>query len=302
MEYPTIIGVASGKGGTGKTTVAVNLALHLAEQYPVALLDLDVEEPNDNHFLHRSMVHFQDVGLMRPEVDEDSCTHCGLCAELCEFNALAVLPDQVMIFAELCHGCGLCSLACPVNAITEHFHKLGAVTKSENPLANESSVYKKNLTFYEGTLNVGEAIATPMIHELKKIAFDQKESKHVILDLPPGSACPVVEGLADLDIVILVTEPTPAGEHDLCIAIELVKQLEVPFAIINNRSDVGDDRINRLVQENDYNLLLEIPHDNEILYLYSRGLPLVGATQKFDELFTKLWKNVKDGKNWQMQK
>ncbi|MHA1994154.1 MAG: P-loop NTPase [Candidatus Hodarchaeales archaeon] len=296
MECQTIVGVASGKGGTGKTTVAVNLSLHLAEQYPVALFDLDVEEPNDNHFLYRSMVHFQDVGLKRPEVDEESCTHCGICAELCEFNALAVLPDQVMIFDELCHGCGLCSLACPVNAITEHFHKLGEVKRSENPLSDNTSIYKQNLTFFEGTLNVGEAIATPIIHELKKIAFDENKRKHIILDLPPGSACPVVEGLSDIDYVILVTEPTPAGEHDLFIAIELVKQLEVPFGIISNRSDVGDDRINRLVEENGYTLLLEIPHDNEILHLYSRGLPLVGETKRFNELFEKLWKNVKDGK------
>ncbi len=295
MEYETIIGVASGKGGTGKTTVAVNLSLHLAEQQPVTLIDLDVEEPNDNHFLHRSMAHFQDVGLLRPEVDEDSCTHCGLCAELCEFNALAVLPNQVMIFDELCHGCGLCSLACPENAITENFHKLGEVTRSDNSLSSESSIYEKNLTFYEGTLNVGEAIATPIIHELKKIAFDRKKDEQVILDLPPGSACPVVEGLSDLDFVILVTEPTPAGEHDLRIAIELVKQLELPFGIISNRSDVGDDRIIRLVKENDYPLLLEIPHDTEILHLYSRGLPLIGTTQRFNELFKRLWTNIKEG-------
>ena len=295
MECQTIVGVASGKGGTGKTTVAVNLSLYIAKQQPVALFDLDVEEPNDNHFLNRSMVHFQDVGLLRPEVDEDLCSHCGLCADLCEFNALAVLPNQVMIFDELCHVCGLCSIACPVNAITEHFHKLGIVNRSKNPSPNESSIYKKNLTFFEGNLNVGEAIATPIIHELKKIAFEQKFN-HIILDLPPGSACPVVEALSDLDYVILVTEPTPAGEHDLCIAIELVKMLNVPFGIINNRSDIGDDRIDRLVEENGYNLLLEIPHDNEILHLYSHGLPLVGSAKRFDELFGRLWKEITEGK------
>ncbi len=293
MESQTIIGVASGKGGTGKTTVAVNLSLYLSKEQEVVLFDLDVEEPNDNHFLKRTMEPFQEVGLMRPDVDEEICSHCGLCAELCEFNALAVLPNQVMIFPELCHGCGLCTLSCPLNAITERFHKLGIVRKSKTPSIDESSIYKKQITFFEGTLNVGEAIATPIIHELKKIAFNQ-QTEYVILDLPPGSACPVVEGLNDLDYVILVTEPTPAGEHDLKIAIELVKILNIPFGIVNNRYDIGDDCINRLVEENDYTLLLEIPHDNEILHLYSHGLPLVGTTKKFDELFGKLWNAIKE--------
>jgi MinD superfamily P-loop ATPase len=290
-----IIGIASGKGGTGKTTVAVNLALFLAKFQSVALFDLDVEEPNDNHFLNRSMIHFKDVGIMRPGVDEKICTHCGLCAELCEFNALAVLPKQVMIFNELCHGCGLCTIACPVNAITEHFHKLGEVQKSITQSSDDLSTYKKNLTFFEGTLNVGEALATPIIHELKKIAFGNP-TEHIILDLPPGSACPVVEALSDIDYAILVTEPTPAGEHDLCIAIELVEMLKIPFGIINNRFDVGDDRIDRLVDENGYTLLLNIPHDKEILHLYSHGLPLVGSAKKFDDLFENLWKHIKEGK------
>ena len=273
----------------------MNLALYLAKFQSVALFDLDVEEPNDNHFLNYSMVHFQDVGLMRPVVDEESCTHCGLCAELCEFNALAVLPNQVMIFNELCHGCGLCSIACPVNAITEQFHKLGIVQKSINLSSDDASIYKRNLTFFEGTLNVGEAIATPIIHELKKIALEQS-IEHIILDLPPGSACPVVEALSDIDYAVLVTEPTPAGEHDLCIAIELVKQLNIPFGIINNRFDIGDDCIDRLVDENGYTLLLNIPHDKEILHLYSHGLPLVGSAKKFDDLFENLWKQIKEGK------
>jgi MinD superfamily P-loop ATPase len=295
VESQTIVGVASGKGGTGKTTVAVNLALYLSKKQQVTLFDLDVEEPNDNQFLHRSMVHFQDVGLLRPEVDEDSCTHCGLCAELCEFNALAVLPTQVMIFSELCHGCGLCKLACPENAITERFHKLGIVKRSEKFSTDKNPIYNQNLTFFEGTLNVGEAIATPIIHELKKIAFNRNED-YIILDLPPGSACPVVEGLSELDYVILVTEPTPAGEHDLKIAIELVRKLNIPFGIINNRYDIGDDRINKLVSENGYDLLLEIPHDQEILHLYSHGLPLVSSVVKFDELFENLWNAIKERK------
>jgi len=279
-----IIAVASGKGGTGKTTIAVNLALHLAKSYKMTLLDLDVEEPNDNHFLHLQMDHYKDVNILRPVVDESICTHCGLCAELCEFNALAVLPKQVMVFNELCHGCGLCVLACPVNAITEVKHKLGSIEKAKNEAPNE-------LTFYNGYLRVGEALATPLINELKKIALNSK-NHHVILDLPPGSACPVIHGLSETDFVVLVTEPTPAGEHDLRIAIGVVNQLKIPFGIVNNRSDVGDDRVRQLADEENYSLLLEVPHDNEILHLYSNGLPLIGTTKKFDVTFSTLWDRI----------
>ncbi|MFX0126003.1 MAG: P-loop NTPase [Candidatus Hodarchaeota archaeon] len=277
--------MASGKGGTGKTTIAVNLALFLAKSYKVALFDLDVEEPNCNHFIHNDLIHHQDINVLRPIINESMCTHCGLCAELCEFNALAVLPTQVMVFEELCHGCGLCSLACPEKAIKEKSHHLGIIERSEET--------KNNLTFYEGRLRVGEALSTPIIRELKKIAFREK-SDFVILDLPPGSACPVIEALSETHFAVLVTEPTPAGEHDLQIAINLVKQLKIPFGIVNNRSDVGDDRIDRLIRKEDYVLLLEIPHDKEILYLYSDGLPLIGTTTKFDAVFSNLWLRIEE--------
>ncbi|MFX0183286.1 MAG: P-loop NTPase [Candidatus Hodarchaeota archaeon] len=288
-----MISVASGKGGTGKTTIAVNLALYLAKSQQIALFDLDVEEPNDNHFLQRSMTYFQDVNIMRPVVNESICSHCGLCGELCEFNALAVLPQQVMIFSELCHGCGLCELACPTKAITENCHKLGTIEKAKNLSSLESTNISENLTFYEGTLRVGEALATPIIREMKKVVFNE-EYDNIILDLPPGSACPVIEALSDTDFVVLVTEPTPAGEHDLKIAIEVVKQLNIPFGIVNNRSDIGDDCINRLVKKEGYNLLSEIPHDTEILYLYSHGIPLIGSGKKFDSIFENLWEHIQE--------
>lgn len=265
----------------------MNLALHIAKFSKVALFDLDVEEPNDNHFLHLPMTHFQDINVQRPVVDELACSHCGLCADLCEFNALAVLPNQVMIFDELCHGCGLCSLACPEEAITEEAHPLGVIRKSETG--------DDNLIFFEGILKVGEALATPIIHELKKVALKFK-NKHVILDLPPGSACPVIEALSGTDYAVLVTEPTPAGEHDLLIAINLVEKLKIPFGIVNNRSNVGDDRISRLTTDNGYSLLLEIPHDKEIIHLYSNGLPLIGITTRFDNSFSNLWNKILENK------
>lgn len=241
------------------------------------------------------MTQYQDVNILRPVVNESICTHCGLCAELCEFNALAVLPQQVMIFSELCHGCGLCTIACPVNAITENPHSLGTIKKAKNPSSGEFTNISENLAFYEGILRVGEALATPIIREMKKVAF-KENYEHIILDLPPGSACPVIEALSETDFAVLVTEPTPAGEHDLNIAIEVVKKLDIPFGIVNNRSDIGDDCINRLVKIKGYNLLSEVPHDNEILYLYSHGLPLIGTEKKFDSIFEKLWEHIQEAK------
>ena len=284
-----IIGIASGKGGTGKTTIAVNLSLYLSQIQTVSLFDLDVEEPNDNHFLHYPLKELSPVNLLKPEIDESKCTHCGLCAELCEFNALAVLPNMVLTFTELCHGCGLCTLACPEKAITEIPHQLGIISTAEHDAV-------KQFRFYQGILRVGEAIAVPIIHGLKKIALE-RQTDHAILDLPPGVSCPVIEGLADIDFVVLVTEPTPAGLHDLEIAIEVAKDMKIPFGIVINRSDVGDDCVERLIEKNNYLLLLKIPHSKEIYQLYSRGLPLIGASDKYTEIFSTLWANIKEVTN-----
>lgn len=229
------------------------------------------------------MVNHKSVTLLKPLVDNSKCSHCGLCSELCEYNALAVLPNEVLVFEELCHSCGLCVVACPEKAIQEIPHELGMIKKSENN--------KDGLTLYEGRLKVGKALATPIIKELKNIAFNGNYD-YIILDLPPGSACPVVEALSDTDFTILVTEPTPAGEHDLLIAIDLVKLLKIPFGIVNNRSDVGDDRIRQLTEKESYLLMLEIPHDKEILKLYSNGLPLIGTVDKFDSMFLKLHNQI----------
>ena len=279
-----IIGIASGKGGTGKTTIAVNLSLYLSQSQEVSLFDLDVEEPNVNHFLHYPLKDLSPINLLKPEIDESKCTHCGLCAELCEFNALAVLPNMVLTFTELCHGCGLCTLACPEKAITEVPHRLGTISTADHESVNP-------LKFYQGILRVGEAIAVPIIHGLKKLALE-KQTDHAILDLPPGASCPVIEGLTDIDFLVLVTEPTPAGLHDLEIAIEVAKDMEIPFGIIINRSDVGDDCVDRLIEKNNYPLLLKIPHSKEIYQLYSRGIPLIGASDKYTEIFSTLWTNI----------
>ena len=252
-----------------------------------------MEEPNVNYFLHEDLIHYCDVNTLHPVVDELVCTHCGLCANLCEFNALAVLPSQVMVFDELCHGCGLCALACPTKAISEEIRTLGTISKSIKVQSKVPNNSMRNLCFYEGRLIVGQAIATPIIRALKKIALEESFD-HIILDLPPGSSCPVINGLQDSDFIILVTEPTPAGEHDLNIAIQVTEMLKLPFGIVNNRSDIGDERISRLAKENGYHLLLEIPHDNDILHYYSRGIPLIGMKEKFDLMFAKLWQQINE--------
>ena len=257
-----------------------------------------MEEPNVNYFLHEELIHYCDVNTLHPVVDELICTHCGLCADLCEFNALAVLPSQVMVFDELCHGCGLCNLACPAKAISETIRTLGTISKSVRPQSKVSNNSMRNLCFYEGRLIVGQAIATPIIRALKKIALEENFD-HIILDLPPGASCPVVNGLSNSDFVVLVTEPTPAGEHDLNIAIQVTEMLKLPFGIVNNRSDIGDDRISRLASKNGYNLLSEIPHDNDILHYYSRGLPLVGMHERFDFVFEQLWHQITEVYKWQ---
>lgn len=278
------IAVASGKGGTGKSTVAVNLALLLSKGNNVSLFDLDVEEPNDNQFLNLDLTHLKDVNLLKPEIDEKKCTHCGICADLCEFNALAVLPSHVMTFPELCHSCGLCSYACPEQAITEVPHLNGII---------EQGVINDKCSFFQGTLKISEAIATLTISELKSIAKERQQDIRV-LDLPPGSSCPVIEGLKDTDYIILVTEPTPAGEHDLKIAIEVVKLLKVPFGIIINRFDVGDDRIEKLATNEDYKILLRIPHSDNIIYYYSRGMPLIDNDPESTKLFSNLISTLKE--------
>lgn len=278
------IAVASGKGGTGKSTVAVNLALLLSKGQNVSLFDLDVEEPNDNQFLNLDLTHRKDVHLLKPEIDEKKCTHCGICADLCEFNALAVLPAYVMTFPELCHACGLCSYACPEQAITEVSHLNGII---------EQGIINDNGNFFQGTLKISEAIATLTISELKSIAKERQDEIKV-LDLPPGSSCPVIEGLRNTDYVILVTEPTPAGEHDLKIAIAVVKMLKIPFGIIINRFDVGDDRIEKLATDNNYKILLRIPHSDNIIYYYSRGMPLIDNDPESTKLFTNLISTLKE--------
>ncbi len=229
LEERMIISVASGKGGTGKTLVATSLALSLKDVYNVQLLDCDVEEPNDHVFMNPDIKRRETVSIPVPEVDKRRCTYCGKCAQVCAFNAIAVVNEKILLFPELCHGCGSCSYLCPENAITEVPKPVGVI---ETGNAN-------GVEFVQGMLDVGQAMAPPIIRKVKEYI---DRNKVAIIDSSPGTSCPVVEAIEGSDFCILVTEPTPFGLNDLMLAVEVVRKLNIPFGIVLNRADVGDGK------------------------------------------------------------
>jgi len=279
-----IISVASGKGGTGKTTIAVNLALSLDN---VQLLDCDVEEPNAHIFLKPEIKEKIPAFIPIPEVDEEKCNTCGKCREVCAYHAIAVIPSSngdkgsVLIFPHLCHGCGACSLLCPQKAIKEVDKEIGVIELGTSG----------NIQFGHGKLNVGEIMAPPLIRQVKKHI---NPTRIVIIDAPPGTSCPVIAAVKESDYCILVTEPTPFGLNDLILAVEVLKKLKVPFGVVINRSDIGDDKVDKYCQDNKIPVLLRIPFDRDIAFLYSRGIPLVqekaGYKEKFKMMFDMITK------------
>lgn len=275
-----IISVASGKGGTGKTLVATSLALSLRASRKVQLLDCDVEEPNANILLRVAMTHSEAVYIPIPRVDEAKCTYCGKCAEVCAYNAIAVIKASVLVFAELCHGCGACSYLCPENAITEQGREVGVVERGDSD----------NLELIQGRLNVGEAMAPPVIREVQK-RIDQ--GSVVIIDVPPGTSCPVVEAIKGSDFCLLVTEPTPFGLNDLSLAVEVVKELDMPCAVIINRVGVGNDEVDQYCHRQGIPILLRIPLDINVAMLYSRGIPLVEGVPRWRQEFLRVFEDIK---------
>jgi MinD superfamily P-loop ATPase len=285
------IAVASGKGGTGKTTVAVNLALSIATSSPlerpatVQFLDCDVEEPNAAIFLKPALDHEQEVGLLVPEVDFDLCTYCGTCGEVCAYHAIAVLGQQVMVFPQLCHGCGSCTTNCPEGAIHEVFNPIGTISWGPIP--------ETPMAFGQGELNVGEAMATPIIRQLKQRFIEGVDQEVVILDAPPGNACPVVETLRGVDFALLVTEPTPFGLHDLRIAVELATtELNIPVGVVINRDGIGDAGVDRFCDKAEIPILMRIPMDRRIAEAYADGILLVKALPDYQEAFVTLYHRI----------
>jgi len=274
------IAVASGKGGTGKTTVATNLAISLASDgQRVVYADCDVEEPNGHIFLKPVIRNVTRIGIPIPEVDTSKCTGCGQCGEVCQFSAIVCINEKVLTFPELCHGCGGCSLLCPENAIQEVQREIGVI---EEGAAN-------GVGFIHGIMEIGEAMSAPLIHAVKeKVPSDGI----TILDAPPGTSCLVIETVRDTDFVLLVTEPTPFGLSDLRLAVEMVRALGLRFGIIINRCDVGDDEVRSYCAREDIPLLLEIPDDRRIAEAYSRGEMVVEAVPDLRDKLTEMWKKM----------
>lgn len=267
------IAIASGKGGTGKTTLSIALAE--AWNGPVQLLDCDVEAPNASIFLNLDTTSEQTVSVPAPVVDSSRCTGCGKCAEICEFNALAVAGTTVLVFEELCHSCGGCARICPEQAITEQPRGIGKIRTGQ--------IGTIRLT--EGRLDIGRAMAPPLIRAVKKSADPELP---VLIDCPPGTSCPMITAVTDSDYVILVTEPTPFGLHDLTLAVETMRLLERPFGVVINRADAGDDRVVQFCQQENIPLLLQIPESRKIAEATSRGETLLSAEPSLNNALQEL--------------
>ncbi|MEE9913015.1 MAG: ATP-binding protein [Deltaproteobacteria bacterium] len=267
------IAIASGKGGTGKTTVSVNLARTMG--VPVQLLDCDVEEPNAHLFLAGDKVKEEIVTIPIPQVDEALCDGCGECGKFCEYSAIITIGKAPLIFPEMCHGCGGCTRVCPPKAISEVGRRIGVVETRRS----------ENITLIGGCLDVGVAMAPPLIRAVKKRL---QNNLPAVLDAPPGTSCPVIAAIRDADLVLLVTEPTPFGLNDLSLAVDMVRELHIPFGVIVNRMGSGDDRIHAYCAKENIPLLLEIPDDRKIAESYSRGILIVDALPEYRNLFQSL--------------
>jgi MinD superfamily P-loop ATPase len=275
-----IITVASGKGGTGKTLVATSLALSLKDKYNTTLLDCDVEEPNDHVFLKPNFTGSEPVNMQVPVVDKDKCTYCGKCAQVCVYNAIAVMGKNVLVFPQLCHSCGACSYLCPEKAISEEPRQTGLIEWGNS----------NGIKFARGTLTVGEAMSPPVIKKVREYAT---ENGIIIRDVPPGTSCPVVEAVKGSDFCLLVTEPTPFGLNDLVLAVETVKELGIPFGVVLNRAGVGDSGVEEYCRKENIPLMLTIPLDTRIAILYSQGITLVAGMPGWKDNFIKLFDSIK---------
>jgi len=274
-----IISVASGKGGTGKTTVATNLALSVGSN--VQLLDCDVEQPNAHLFIQPVFDRTETVSTPVPEINMDKCTLCGKCAEICVFKAIVVVAGTVLPFDELCHSCGGCMAVCPENAITEKGRELGVIQ-----IGHHSCI-----EFIHGKLRVGEAMSTPLI---KAVLSYRDPVKLTIVDAPPGTSCPLIEAIKPADFVLLVTEPTPFGLYDLKLAVGAAKILDIPCGLVINRCDMGDEKVKAYAADENLPIMMEIPFDRRIAEAYSRGDMIVDVMPEWKGKFLELYEKIKN--------
>jgi MinD superfamily P-loop ATPase len=279
-----IIAVASGKGGTGKTTIAVSLAQYLADQgeIPVMISDADVEAPNAHLFLNPCFSDSEGVDQYVPLVDPDLCSGCGVCADVCQFNAIVVLKDKPRVFPSLCHGCGSCTRQCPEGAIEEIPRTIGRLDRG---------LSADDLVLRQGLLNEGEPMAVPVIAALKKWQADMAPWVEIV-DSPPGASCPVVEALRGADYVLLVTEPTPFGLHDLKQAFQVTRELGLQAGVIINRVGLGEEDIHGFCQEKGLPVLMEIPLDRKIGEGLARGKGLLEIDPVYQSRFAGLWQDL----------
>jgi len=274
-----IISIASGKGGTGKTTVATNLAVIFDSD--VQILDCDVEEPNSHLFIRPVIEEVKTITTPVPEVDMEKCTLCGKCGEICQFKAIVVIGETVLPFHELCHSCGGCVEVCPEKAISETERELGIIERG----------HRNGLEFVHGKLRVGEAMSPPLIRKVREYS---RPDILTIVDAPPGTSCPVIASMKGADFVLLVTEPTPFGLHDLKLAVGAVKILKIPCGLVINRSDMGDGKVKNYAEKEGVPVLMEIPFDRKIAEAYSRGEMIVDVMPEWRERFKKLYHNIEE--------
>jgi len=298
-----IITVASGKGGTGKTLVTVNMAVVVAssratsgrieawdaDKGEILILDCDVEAPNDHLFLRPTFTRQEEVTLLAPEIDHNRCTYCGQCADACNYNALAVVGEQVLFFSELCHGCGACSLVCPEGAIHEVPEVIGLIEEGK------ASISSADLDFAHGILEVGRAIPPPVIRQLKRRITPDRL---VIIDASPGTSCPVVEALHRADFALLVTEPTPFGLHDLKLTVEVARdEMGLPVGVVINRDGIGNEQVEEYCHAEGIPILMRIPFDRRIAEVYSEGQLIVEALPEYREQFLELYARIREEVN-----
>jgi MinD superfamily P-loop ATPase len=279
------ISIASGKGGTGKTMVATSLAVSLAAfmpEQPPLFLDCDVEAPNAHLFLHPSLTEQQEVGLLIPFVDEAKCTHCGKCAEVCQYHAIVVLGQKTLVFPQLCHGCGSCTALCPETAIREVPDRMGVI---------ERGPAVAGISFARGVLDVGEPMAVPVIRQLKKWVVSQP-GQVVIRDAPPGTSCPVVESVRGSDYLLLVTEPTPFGLHDLRLALQVAGELGIPAGVIINRDNGPYPALDEFCANQHLPVLLRIPFERTIAEGVAQGKTLIEIHPEYARLFRQVFAEI----------
>jgi MinD superfamily P-loop ATPase len=277
------VAIASGKGGTGKTTVSSSLVS--VWPTPVTAMDLDVEEPNLHLFLNPEIEGGKKAYLTVPVADESKCNYCRACADLCQFKAISVLGNVLMVFSEMCHGCGGCLAICPEHALSPGQRELGEIVWGSAGKAK----------FLMGRSRIGEAMSPPLMREVKKELQHWLKSRpmDVIIDAPPGVSCPAVNAVMDADVVALVTEPTPFGLYDLQLAHQAFLPLRKPMGIVINRAGMGDNQVYDFCRSKNLPIWLEIPYKRQIATAYSKGRIIATISSELQAMFTTLTNKIR---------